>query len=321
MDPRAELIGGSRRALEQAITLAESTRPDHRLAAEALLASVPAPANTLRIGLSGVPGVGKSTFIEAFGLALIAEGHRVAVLAVDPSSPVTGGAILGDKTRMPRLSTHDSAFVRPSAAGQTLGGVARRTADVIRLVEAAGFDIVLVETVGVGQSETAVHGLVDVFCLLLPPAGGDELQGIKKGIVELADLLVVTKADGDMVAAAGRAVADYRSALHLIAPSGLGWQPTVLAASALTGAAITDVWQTLQAFRAQALASGRFAERRAGQAEARLWQEITAHVLESVREAPGLGSALDHLSAAVRAGKLHPAAAAREIVQALRQGS
>jgi LAO/AO transport system kinase len=219
-DPRiAALLAGERRALARAITLVESTRPDHREQAEALIEAIlPHAGNSIRLGISGVPGVGKSTFIEAFGLHLIAAGRRVAVLAVDPSSRRTGGSILGDKTRMEALSRHDQAFIRPSPSRGTLGGVTRRTRESILLCEAAGFDVILVETVGVGQSETAVADMVDLFCLLLLPSAGDELQGIKKGIVELAELILVNKADGDTRKAAHQAVADYRAALRLLRP-------------------------------------------------------------------------------------------------------
>ena len=203
-----DILNGSRRALARAITLAESRRRDHRLAAEALLQELlPATGKAIRLGISGVPGVGKSTFIEAFGLYLIAQGHKVAVLAVDPTSPVTGGSILGDKTRMEQLSRAPEAFIRPSPTGGTLGGVARRTREAMLLCEAAGFDVVIVETVGVGQSETAVNDLVDMFLLLLLPGGGDELQGIKKGIVEIADLICINKADSDLAEEANRAAA------------------------------------------------------------------------------------------------------------------
>jgi LAO/AO transport system kinase len=236
LDARAAAIAaGDRRALARAITLVESTRPDHRAEAEGLIERVlPSAGNSIRIGLSGVPGVGKSTFIEAFGLKLIQRGHRVAVLAVDPSSRRTGGSILGDKTRMTELARADAAFIRPSPTGGTLGGVARRTRESIILCEAAGFDVILVETVGVGQSETAVADMVDLFCLLLLPSAGDELQGIKKGIVELAELLLVNKADGELKPKAQTAVADYRAALRLLRPLSPLWQPEVLAVSAVT---------------------------------------------------------------------------------------
>jgi len=242
----AAVEAGDRRALARAITLVESTRADHRLRAEALLERLmPATGRAMRLGISGVPGVGKSSFIEAFGLHLIAAGHKVAVLAVDPSSKRGGGSILGDKTRMEKLSVESDAFIRPSPAGTTLGGVARRTRDALLVAEAAGFDVVIVETVGVGQSETAVADLTDMFILLLQPGGGDELQGIKRGIVELADLVIVNKADGELVAAANRAASDYRRALHLLRPVSPHWSVPVLLCSALTGAGVPEVWQTV----------------------------------------------------------------------------
>jgi len=245
----AGLRGGDRRALAQAITLVESTHPDHRVQAEDLLAQLlPATGGALRLGITGVPGVGKSTFIEAFGAHLIDAGRRVAVLAVDPSSQVNRGSILGDKTRMAELARNPAAFIRPSPAGQTLGGVARRTREAMLVCEAAGFDVVIVETVGVGQSETAVAEMADVFVLLLQPGGGDELQGFKRGIMELADLFVITKADGELEAAAARAAAEYQGALGLLRPGrGDGtaspdWRPPVLQCSAVTGSGIPEVW-------------------------------------------------------------------------------
>ena len=238
----AAVEGGERRALARAITLVESTHADHRAKAEALLARLmPATGNSIRLGISGSPGVGKSTFIEAFGLHLIGQGRRLAVLAVDPSSKRGGGSILGDKTRMEKLAVEPAAFIRPSPTGGALGGVARRTREAILVAEAAGFDVVIVETVGVGQSETAVADMVDMFILLLQPAGGDELQGLKRGIIELADLLVVNKADGELTAAAARAAADYRRALQLIMPRSVDWRTPVKLASALTGKGIADV--------------------------------------------------------------------------------
>ncbi|MBM3347404.1 MAG: methylmalonyl Co-A mutase-associated GTPase MeaB, partial [Betaproteobacteria bacterium] len=230
---------GDRRALGRAITLVESAHPQDRGPGNRLLELLaPRAGKSIRIGLSGVPGAGKSTFIEAFGLHIIGRGHRVAVLAVDPSSSISGGSILGDKTRMELLSRREEAFIRPSPAGQTLGGVARHTRETILLVEAAGFDVVIVETVGVGQSETAVADMTDMFVLLLLPAGGDELQGIKRGIVELADLVVVNKADGPLEAAAGRAAADYRNAVHYLRPRSRNWQVEVETCSALEGRGI-----------------------------------------------------------------------------------
>ena len=245
----APLLAGSRRALAQAITLAESTRPEHEAQAQVLLAEVlPHAGGSVRVGLSGVPGVGKSTFIESLGVWLADQGHKVAVLAVDPSSQRTGGSIMGDKTRMPRLTVHPGAFIRPSPAGGNLGGVTRRTREAITLCEAAGYGVVLVETVGVGQSETQVAAMTDLFVLLTLPNAGDELQGIKRGIMELADLCVVNKADSDP-AAANRAQAELNSALHLLTPRGAPWQPRAVQASALTGAGVHGVWETVQEYR------------------------------------------------------------------------
>ena len=244
----APLMAGNRRALAQAITLAESSRPAHQREAQALLAELmPHTGRAVRVGLTGVPGVGKSTFIEALGLQLADAGHRVAVLAVDPSSARTGGSIMGDKTRMPRLTVHPSAFIRPSPAGGALGGVARRTREAALLCEAAGYGVLLIETVGVGQSETQVAAMTDVFVLLTLPNAGDELQGIKRGIMELADVCVVNKADTDL-AAARQAGSELASALHLLTPHSASWQPRVLTASALTGVGLGEVWEAVQAY-------------------------------------------------------------------------
>jgi LAO/AO transport system kinase len=306
---------GNRRALARAITLVESTRPDHRRSAEALLERLlPATGDSVRIGISGVPGVGKSTFIEAFGLHVIGEGHRVAVLAIDPSSKRGGGSILGDKTRMTELSRHRSAFIRPSPAGATLGGVARRTREVMLLCEAAGFDVIVVETVGVGQSETAVADMVDMFMLLLLPGGGDELQGIKKGIVEIADLIVVNKADGDFAAAARQAVADYRSALRLLRRLTPDWKTEVMAASALTGAGIAEVWRTVERHRDTLLGSGARERRRAEQARTALWAELGETLLDAFREHPEIAGRLPAAEARVMAGETTPGAAARDLL-------
>ena len=314
----------------------ESTRPDHRRRAEDLLAALAPPetppetppktppktppgtllGRSLRLGVSGVPGVGKSTFIERFGLLLIERGHKVAVLAVDPSSRRTGGSILGDKTRMHALARHPDAFIRPSAAGSTLGGVARRTADAILLVEAAGYDVVIIETVGVGQSETAVADLTDLFLLLLPPAGGDELQGIKKGIVEMADILVINKADGDLAPAARRTVADYTAALHLLRPINSHWRPPVLAASAATGAGLPEIWDAVGRWRDAAEAVGAIAERRAGQAVARLWAELADSLLDRLRAHPAARALLPQIEAEIAAGRLSAVAGARRLLDA-----
>ncbi|ACJ00462.1 methylmalonyl Co-A mutase-associated GTPase MeaB [Rhodospirillum centenum] len=318
-DLAARIRAGERRALARAITLVESTRPDHRAAAEALLADLlPDTGRSTRIGITGVPGVGKSTFIEAFGLHVIGQGHKVAVLAIDPTSQRTGGSILGDKTRMEELSRHPDAFIRPSPAGTTLGGVARRTREAMLLVEAAGFDVVIVETVGVGQSETAVADMVDLFLLLLPPAGGDELQGIKKGIVELADLIVVNKADGDLLAAARRAVAEYRHALAMLRPASPHWRVPVLSCSAATRSGIPEVWDTVGAYRAALDPSGAIRRRRAEQARAWMWSEIRESLLAAFLAEPAVTAALPELEAGVAAGRATPGTAARSLLERFR---
>jgi LAO/AO transport system kinase len=307
----AAIRRGDRRALARAITLVESTRGQDRDAAEALLALVlPETGKGLRLGISGAPGVGKSTFIDAFGMAALGAGHRIAVLAVDPSSKRGGGSILGDKTRMPALARADGAFIRPSAAGAMLGGVARRTREAIWLAEAAGFDRVIVETVGVGQSETDVADMVDLFLLLIAPGGGDDLQGIKRGIIELADLVLVTKADGDLEPAARRAVADYRSALHLLRGAADG-RAEVLAISALGGRGIDAVAAAIETRAAHSRASGELERRRARQAQAALWSEIGAGLVERLREDAAMARRLPQLEAKVAARALTPAAAAR----------
>ena len=307
----AAIRQGERRALARAITLVESTRADHRRNAEELLESLlPDTGRSVRIGISGVPGVGKSTFIEAFGQYVIGRGHKVAVLAIDPSSQRTGGSILGDKTRMEELSRRPEAFIRPSPAGATLGGVARRTREAGLLCEAAGFDVILIETVGVGQSETAVADMVDLFMLLLLPGGGDELQGIKKGIVELADLVVVNKADGDLVTAARLAVAEYQHALALLRPATGDWKTPVLSCSAISGGGLDDIWAAISRYRASQGASGALAARRADQAAAWLWNEIRETLVESFRNDPTIRTALPTLETRVRQGQLPATAAA-----------
>ena len=309
------LRAGDRRALSRAITLAESTRADHREAAEALIQAVlPATGKAVRLGISGVPGVGKSTFIEAFGLHIIDRGHRVAVLAVDPSSKRSGGSILGDKTRMRDLARHAQAFIRPSPAGETLGGVARRSREALLLCEAAGFDVILVETVGVGQSETAVADLVDLFLLLLLPAGGDELQGIKRGVMELADLVVVNKADGELVAAAGRAAAEYQAALQLLRPASPLWRATVLTCSALSGAGVPEVWQAVGRYRAALEPDGALAAKRSGQARAWMWREVGDSLLAALKADPAVAALVPGLESQVEAGTLPPTAAARRLL-------
>ena len=294
LDPLiSALRQGDRRALSRAITLAESTRPDHRDKAEQLVeALLPFTGGAVRLGISGPPGAGKSTFIERFGLEGIARGRHIAVLAVDPSSKRGGGAILGDKTRMTELGRAPAAFIRPSSAGERAGGVARRTREAILLCEAAGFDAVLVETVGVGQAETAVAEIVDMFVLILPPAAGDELQGIKRGVVELADLILVNKADGELAAAAQRSAADYASAVRLIRPPLPEWQVPVRAVSALEGTGVREIWDDVAHFRAALEQSGAWARRRAEQARAALWSEIGDSLLDHFRTAPAVAQRL-----------------------------
>ncbi len=317
-DPRhlaKSVLAGQRRGLARAITLIESTRADHRATAEALLEELlPHTGNSIRIGISGVPGVGKSTFIEALGTHVIGQGHRVAVLAVDPSSPRSGGSILGDKTRMEELSRDERAFIRPSPSGGTLGGVARRTREALLACEAAGFDVIIVETVGVGQSETAVADMVDIFLLLLVPGGGDELQGIKKGIVEIADLVVVNKADGDLAAAAERAARDYQNALHLLRPTSPHWSPPVLRCSALAGMGIDQVWAGVARYRQVMGEAGALAARRTGQARAWMWNEVAENLMLRFRGHAGVTALLPEVEAKVAAGAITPTSAAQALL-------
>ena len=317
-----DLRRGDRRALARAITLAELTRPEHRAQAEELLAAaLPFTGGSTRIGISGPPGAGKSTFIERFGLDGIARGRRIAVLAVDPSSQRGGGAILADKTRMAGLARASQAFIRPSSAGTSRGGVARRTREAILLCEAAGFDAIIVETVGVGQAETAVAAITDMFVLILPPAAGDELQGLKRGVVELADLVLVNKADGELAEAAQRAAADYTSALRLIRPPLPGWAVPVRAVSALEGVGIAEMWDDVGRFRAALEASGAWSQRRREQARAALWSEIDDSLLERFCTAPAVGRHLAEIEEEVTAGKQTPTAAARALLAAFLGGA
>lgn len=316
-DLAAALRGGSRRALARAVTLVESTRPDHRAEAERLIEAIlPITGGATRIGITGPPGAGKSSFIERFGLDGIARGHRIAVLAVDPGSKRGGGAILGDKTRMTELAKSPAAFIRPSSAGAQTGGVARRTREAILVCEAAGFDTVLVETVGAGQSETSVAEMTDMFLLILPPAAGDELQGLKRGIIELADLILVNKADGDLRDHATRSAAEYANAVHLIRPAHPEWQVAVRAVSALTGDGIDAVWEDAARFRAALEASGAWGRRRATQAQAALWAEIGDGLLDRFRGAAEVAGRLAKAEREVVAGKRSPAAAARDLLAA-----
>jgi len=313
----AQLRAGDRRALARAITLVESTRPDHRAEADSLLSEVlPAAGAAHRIGISGAPGSGKSTLIETLGLHVVDQAHRVAVLAVDPSSSRSGGSILGDKTRMEELTRRDEAFVRPSPTGGTLGGVTRRTREAMLVCEAAGFDVVLVETVGTGQSEVAVEAMVDTFVVLVGPGGGDELQGIKRGIIELADLVVVTKADGELRPAASTTASEYMSALHLLRPKDPAWTPTVLECSALEGRGVAELWAALEAHGRALEASGALGPRRAAQARAWMWGEISAGLLDRIRTRPDLAALSARLADDVAAGRIPPPVAADRVLEA-----
>jgi LAO/AO transport system kinase len=311
----AAVVQGDRRALAKAITLVESNRAEDEAAAAALIGETLAHAGrAVRVGLSGAPGVGKSTFIEALGTWLTSRGKRVAVLAVDPSSRRSGGSILGDKTRMVKLAQDPNAFIRPSPAGDTLGGVTRRTRETMVLVEAAGFDVVLVETVGVGQSETAVADMVDMFIVLVSPGGGDELQGIKRGIMELADLVVVTKADGDLKQAAVRAGAEYQNALHLMRPKFDGWSPGVQLVSSTQGAGIPEVWSNVEKFRDCLTATGAWDRQRRSQRVAWLRAELREGLLGLLNDDPATAADLPHLEAAVERGEASPPQAAKAVL-------
>ncbi len=318
-DLKDALVAGDRRALAKAITLVESRQSkDDAAATQVVNLALPHAGKARRIGLSGAPGVGKSTFVEAFGTWLTERGHRVAVLAVDPSSRRSGGSILGDKTRMVKLAQDPNAFIRPSPAGTTLGGVARRTRESMLLVEAAGFDVVLVETVGVGQSETAVADMVDMFLVLVSPGGGDELQGIKRGIMELADLVVVTKADGDLLQAANRAGAEYQAALHLMRPKFEGWFAEVRLVSSTEGQGIAEIWSDVERFRATLAPSGAWDRQRRDQRVAWLQTELREGLLAALTEDPAIRAELAKLEAAVAKGAMAPSVAAKAILEHLR---
>jgi LAO/AO transport system kinase len=328
-DPEAEsheayaeaIRGGDRRAIARTITWLESTRPDQAALGQRVLeALVPYTGGAQRVGITGPPGVGKSTFIEALGLYLIDKGHRVAVLAVDPSSPVTGGSILGDKTRMDRLSQQESAFIRPSPSGGSLGGVAQRTREALLVCEAAGFDVVLVETVGIGQSEVTVASMVDFFLVLVQPGAGDELQGIKKGVLELADALLVTKADGEQASAADRSRAEHIQALGLLRAPSPHWKPRVLAASALTGQGIDAVWEAVVEHRAALEASGERQTRRREQARAWMWSLVEEGLHQAFRSHPAVAKRIGRAEREVEMLQATPAAAARALLDAFRSG-
>jgi LAO/AO transport system kinase len=310
------VLEGNRRALARAITLIESTRPNHLADANVLLERLmPHSGHSIRLGISGVPGVGKSTFVEALGNHVIDAGHRVAVLTVDPSSAISGGSILGDKTRMELLSRRPEAYIRPSPAGKTLGGVTRRSREALVLCEAAGFDVIIVETVGVGQSETKVAEMTDMFILLLLPGGGDELQGIKRGIMELADLILINKADDDLQALAGRSAAEYRSALRLLHPRSADWKVEVLTCSARDGVGIAEAWGIALHHREVLEATGQFTARRAAQARDWLWSEVNDSLVAALQGDPEVRKQIPALEAAASKGKIAPTIAARQLLE------
>jgi len=310
---------GDRGALARGITLVESQREDHRAEAQALLAALlPHTGGAQRIGVTGVPGVGKSTFLDAFGMMLCTQGHRVAVLAVDPSSSLSGGSILGDKARMHRLAQAEQAFIRPSPNGLTLGGVARRTRESMLLCEAAGFDVVLVETVGVGQSETVVANMVDFFLVLMLPGAGDELQGIKKGILELADAMAINKADGDNQSRAQQAVRDVQAALHYLRPREECWTPRAVAISAKEERGLVELWDLLEEHRRVFAAGGLREARRREQRGHWMWAQIQERLQEAFRSHAAIAAALPGIEAAVADGSLPPTAAADQLLALFR---
>jgi LAO/AO transport system kinase len=312
----AAVRSGDRAALPRAITLVESTRADHRDRAQQLLLQLmPAAGNALHVGITGVPGVGKSTAIEALGMYLIGRGHRVAVLAVDPSSTRTGGSILGDKTRMPQLATHPDAYIRPSPTSGTLGGVARATRETIVLLEAAGFDVILVETVGVGQSEVAVSNMVDTFVFLTLARTGDQLQGIKKGVLELADIVVVNKADGNHLTEARKAARELSGAIRLIYPRETLWRPPVLTMSALEGTGLEDLWDTVEKHRDKLTEAGDFEARRRAQQVDWTWQMVRDTVLDRVLSNRAVRKGRADIERRVLTGELTPALAAQQILE------
>ena len=315
----AGVLAGERRALARAITLIESSHPGHGLQARALLeALLPHSGRSLRLGVSGAPGVGKSTLLEALGTYVASPGRRLAVLAVDPSSAVSGGSILGDKTRMERLARHPHAYIRPSPSGGTVGGVAGKTREVMLLCEAAGYGVVMVETVGVGQSEVAVAGMVDMFVLLQLPHAGDDLQALKKGIIELADLVVVNKSDLD-AGAAELAASQVRNVIALLAPASPHWTPPVLTASALTGAGVPELWSHVERFQQAMAASGELQARRRRQAVDWMWSLIDGELRARFRRHPAVRESLDRLTHEVSRGTLEASAAAQQLLAAARE--
>lgn len=314
---------GDRARLARAITLIESSRAEHQALAQQLLQELlPDTGKAHRVGITGVPGVGKSTMIDQFGMNLIEDGHRVAVLAVDPTSSRSGGSILGDKTRMARLSQHDQAYVRPSPTSGTLGGVTRKTRETMALCEAAGFNIILVETVGVGQSETAVSEMVDFFLVLMLPGAGDELQGIKKGVIEIADMIAVNKADGDNKDRASRAASEYRAALHILTPDSANWSPPVITISGQANLGLDTLWEKIEEHREKLTATGEFKKRRQNQAVKWMHDMLEDRLRAALKADPKIASRLRTLENDVREGRTAPALAVAEIadLMGLRQG-
>jgi LAO/AO transport system kinase len=317
-DLAAGIRAGDRASLARAITLIESTRADHRKTAHLLVQELlPLTGKAVRLGITGAPGAGKSTTIDALGTYLTGQGHKVAVLAVDPSSSRIGGSILGDKTRMARLAIDPNAFIRPSPSSGTLGGVAAKTRETMLLCEAAGYDVVIVETVGVGQSETAVADMTDFFLVLMVAGAGDELQGIKKGIVELADMIAVNKADGDNIARANIAAADYRGALHILSPRTPTWSPPVMTFSALTGDGIAPLWGQVLSHKDKMTATGELSELRRGQQVKWMWTLLEERLTARLRSDPGVRAKVKQAKDKVAAGTLAPTLAVEEIVSLL----
>ncbi len=309
------ILSGDRVLLSRAITLIESSlRSHYELAQRIIEACIPHSGNSLRIGITGVPGVGKSTFIEAFGRHLIAEGHRIAVLAIDPSSSISRGSILGDKTRMETLAVDNNAFIRPSPSAGSLGGVARKTREIIILCEAAGYDIVLVETVGVGQSETAVHSMVDFFLLLMLAGAGDELQGIKRGIIEMCDGMVINKADGDNINKANAARIQYENALHLFPPATSGWTPPVVTCSAIQKTGIAEIWTTILDFKEKMKAQGDFQSRRTSQEKHRLHNTIVESLKERFYNDAAINQKIKELELLLEEQMITPYTAAKQLL-------
>jgi LAO/AO transport system kinase len=314
----AGIRAGDRATLARAITLIESKRADHRVETHRLVqALLPLTGKAVRLGITGAPGAGKSTTIDALGTYLTGKGHKVAVLAIDPSSTRTGGSILGDKTRMPRLAADPNGFVRPSPSSGTLGGVAAKTRETMLVCEAAGYDVVMVETVGIGQSETAVADMTDFFLVLMLPGAGDELQGLKKGIVELADMIAVNKADGDNIKRAKVAATDYRAALHILSTRSPTWSPPVITYSALTGDGITELWEQVIAHKEKMTASGELEARRREQQVKWMWTMLEERLTARLRTDAGVRAKLRQAEAAVAAGRLTPTLAVEEIAELL----